>query len=198
MQAVKSKELLILGNPKPFSEEQLCRYMYKSLKLWTKWKREINESYLREHIKQIKLVYHPMWVAKLLLLADRKPFPPKKIPRMCFVDAVSGYRGLLSAVHPTTTIDVGFNEGIVIKSKITEQSVKKYIKDVQERQINRQYVLKKPEHRIVDYFLVHLPLWKIKVESDLLKKEFIINGNPGESEEFLASQWTTSKWTLNE
>lgn len=196
MQALQSMELLILGNPKPFSEEQLIRFMYKSLNLWTKWKKGINEKHLREHIKQVELVYHPMWVAKLLLLADRKPFPPKKIPRMCFVDAVSGYRGLLSAVPPTTTKDVQKDGVTITAPRIKEHDVEKYIKDVQERQINRQYVLKKPEHQIVDYFLIHLPLWKIRVESSLINKEFIINGNTGESEEFLAEQWKSRKWLL--
>jgi hypothetical protein len=196
MEAVQTEQLKILGDPKVFTQEELSRLMFKSLGVAAKVKREVNKMYLKEHIKTVEKQYHPMWVAKLLVIAERKPFPPKKIPRMCFIDGVSGYRGLLTAVPPISEADVPADRHAVTSPIITEEEVARYIKDVQEKQINRSYVLKKPLHEVVDVSLVHLPLWKVSVGGSLLKKEFILNANTGESEAYLANQWRSKKWII--
>src|SRR5699024_1527912 len=121
-------------------------------------------------------------------------FRPKKIPMMAFIDSISGYRGLLSTI-PTTAEDIPVQPSKAITPMIIQpDEVKKYIRDVQQAQINRSYVLKKPKHEIVDYYLVHLPIWKIKVTNTAFKHEFFINANTGESEDHMASLWNPSKW----
>lgn len=198
METMFRKQITILGHPKQISEDQLNRYIFKSLGIMTKVKNKVNQHFLEQHVKRKELLYHPMWLAKILVIADRKPFPPKKIPKMCFIDAISGYRGLLTTVPSTSKKDEPFRTSFVISPEIKEpDEVKRYIKDVQEKQINRSYILKKPEHQLIEYDLVYLPLWKVQMKSSTLTKDFYINANTGESEEYLAKQWKSKRWLLN-
>lgn len=189
---MRKRTITLLGSNKLISEDKLYLYMYKALKWSQKMNKEINSTFLKNHITDKELFYHPLWIAKTLVIAARRPFPPKKIPKMIFVDAISGYRGMLSTVPETVSIHVKpehlTNIGII------EEDVKKYIKDVQEKQINRSYVLKKPDHKLIELSLVYLPLWRVNVKSDMLNKEFIINANTGESEEYMVTFWQENKW----
>lgn len=189
---MRKRTITLLGSNKLISEDKLYLYMYKALKWSQKMNKEINSTFLKNHITDKELFYHPLWIAKNLVIATRRPFPPKKIPKMIFVDAISGYRGMLSTVPETVSIHVKpehlTNIGII------EEDVKKYIKDVQEKQINRSYVLKKPDHKLIELSLVYLPLWRVNVKSDMLNKEFIINANTGESEEYMVTFWQENKW----
>lgn len=189
---MRKRTITLLGSNKLISEDKLYLYMYKALKWSQKMNKEINSTFLKNHITDKELFYHPLWIAKTLVIAGRRPFPPKKIPKMIFVDAISGYRGMLSTVPQTVSIHVKpehlTNIGII------EEDVKKYIKDVQEKQINRSYVLKKPDHKLIELSLVYLPLWRVNVKSDMLNKEFIINANTGESEEYMVTFWQENKW----
>lgn len=189
---MRKRTITLLGSNKLISEDKLYLYMYKALKWSQKMNKEINSTFLKNHITDKELFYHPLWIAKTLVIAGRRPFPPKKIPKMIFVDAISGYRGMLSTVPETVSIHVKpehlTNIGII------EEDVKKYIKDVQEKQINRSYVLKKPDHKLIELSLVYLPLWRVNVKSDMLNKEFIINANTGESEEYMVTFWQENKW----
>ncbi|MEC5424795.1 hypothetical protein QGM71_15015 [Virgibacillus sp. C22-A2] len=190
------EDIVLLGSNTLIQEENLCKYMYKTLNWSMKVKKGINTDFLKRNIHSKELIYHPIWLAKLLVIADRKPFKPKKIPMMCFVDAVSGYRGLLTTVPKTTDHPIGSTKVIAPRIDKSEE-VQKYIKDIQHTQINRSYVLKKPEHKIVEKFLVHLPIWKVQVEEGSFKKVFMINANTGESEEYMSDQWKTEKWINN-
>ncbi|MBP2004845.1 hypothetical protein [Halobacillus andaensis] len=157
--------------------------------------RSIDADYIKNHITSTKRVYHPMWVAKLLVIADRKPFPPRKKPNMVFVDAVSGYRGLFPTVPPMNDREV--ENGEVVPAQLTKQQVEEtYILDIQQNQINRSYVLKKPSYQLEELFLTYLPLWNVHVDSSYLTKEFIINANTGESEEYMSQLWGSGKWRL--
>lgn len=176
-------------------EEDLPKHMYKGLKPSLKWNRQLNEDSLSRGIIRKEKVYHPMWMVKLLVIAERKPFPPKKKPNMAFVDAVSGYRGLFTSVPPITPKEVP--QLYVQRADITKQELlDKYVIDVQDKQINRSYVLKKPRHEIKEIELVYLPLWRVEVDTNFLSKTFILNGNTGEPEDLLYKLWETGEWKL--
>ncbi|RNF39008.1 hypothetical protein [Planococcus salinus] len=186
------KSITLLGGNAMIDPEELALYIYKSLSLSAKLSRKITKESVKAAIRSQELMYHPMWIAKLLVIADRRPFKPKMTPMMCFVDAISGYRGLMSSVPHAVQNEVEVSQ-IVISHIHNEEEVKDYIKDVQHSQINRSYALKKPEHKIVEHFLVYLPLWKVEVEGDV-SEEFWINANTGESEAYMASLWKSEKW----
>lgn len=143
-----------------------------------------------------KLIHHPFWMVKSLIVAARPPFPPRKIPRMIFIDAVSGYRGIFSHVPPVTEEEAAYDT-VVEPFLESEADIAAYIRDVQERQINRQYMLKKPEHEVIDRTLVYLPIYKVRVESDEIDDVFYINANTGESENFLSGRWRNGEDLLN-
>lgn len=176
---------------KNISETTLYKSIYKSLGMRQKISRTINPDYIRAHITESELIYHPFWMAKNLIVAARPPFSPKKIPRIIFVDAVSGYRGLFSHVPPISEETVGNKELTV--PRVTEEDVEIYIKDVQEKQINRSYILKKPTHENKETLLVYLPIWKVRIKSSELNSTFYINGNTGESEQFISERWWNGK-----
>lgn len=165
--------------------------MYKSLGMKARLNKTITADYLKEHTTSSSLLYHPFWMVKNLVVADRPPFPPKKIPRMIFVDAVSGYRGIFSHVPPVS--EEAVDEGLIVQPFIQENEVDRYTEDVRAKQINKQYLLKKPRHEQVETALVYLPIYKVVVESNEINKIFYINGNTGESERFLSERWKSGK-----
>ncbi|QQK77735.1 hypothetical protein HUG15_20535 [Salicibibacter cibarius] len=184
IQVIKGKEMI--------AEEQLDSMIYKSLR-WRQ-KRTMPRRAIHQYISEKHYFYHPMWIIKLLIIAERKPFPPRITPNMAFVDAFSGYRGLFTNVPPTEQKLV--KDGALVTPKIeTEDQVDKYVKQVQ-RNINRKYLLKKPKYEIKDTFLVYLPLWFTELKIKGRKQSFIFNANTGESEEYMARLWKSSEWKL--
>lgn len=181
-----------IGNTNIISEDELFQYVYKSLPLKFRLNRNINASILKKSCINRELIFHPFWIAKTLVIAERPPFEPKKIPNMIFVDAISGYRGIFSEVPAIQKMKV---ERSQIKSSFikNEEEVKIYIRDVQVRQINRSYILKKPLHEIRELFLAYLPIWKVQISSNLVNDTIYINGNTGESEKYLADRWVGRK-----
>lgn len=177
---------------KNINEDKLIKSIYKSLGAKQKLSRRIDASYIRAHITDQELIYHPFWMVKSLIIAARPPFPPKKIPRMIFIDAVSGYRGIFSHVPPITKEEAA-DGSITTPFLRSEEDIDIYIRHVQEKQINKQYLLKKPEHEVVERTLAHLPLFKIRVESAEISGTFYINANTGEPEDFLSERWAGRK-----
>ncbi|MFC7321656.1 hypothetical protein [Halobacillus campisalis] len=195
METLKNKSLRLIGTGGGITEADLPKTIYKNVGVQQKMNRSIDADYIKKHMTSVKRVYHPMWIAKLLVIADRKPFPPRKKPNMAFVDAVSGYRGLFSSVPPMNEIEV--ESGEVVPAQLTKQQVEDiYVVDVQQKQINRSYVLKKPRYHLEDLFLTYLPLWKVSVDSGYLTKEFFINANTGDSEEYMSKLWGGAEWRL--
>lgn len=182
------EKLTVMGSHNLIDQEALYTHIYRSLKWTIRIRGNINKEFVRSNTTNVALMYHPIWLAKTLVIADRKPFSPKKTPNMVFVDAISGYRGIVSKVPETADVKVHKNQ-IVSANINDDNAIVNYIKDVQTKQINRSYVLKKPRHKIIEYFLVYLPLWMGKVSSHELNKEFTINANTGESENYMASLW---------
>lgn len=190
---LSKKEIHVIGDNECIDNKQLYAYIYKSVHLVAKLKKDVTIAFLKTNTNNKELIFHPMWLAQMLVIADRKPFPPKQSSINCFIDAVSGYRGLL-------TSDMRISRHIVDESKVISPKIKaayeveKYIQDVQRTQINRSYILKKPKHRIIHYSLVYLPLWKIDINSDYVSNPLFLNANTGESEKYLSSQWETNRW----
>lgn len=186
------ESIAIIGEKVNVSENDLFKHVYKAIGMKARMNRTIDENYVRQHTKVCTLVYHPFWLAKTLVIADRPPFQPRTLPNMIFVDAVSGYRGVFSRIPPIT--DQQMNHRDRVQMRISKKDdVTKYVKNVQEKQINRSYILKKPRHEIKEIFLVYLPLWKVAVRSGLINETFYINANTGESEKFMAERWQHGK-----
>ena len=168
---------------------ELPGFIRKSFGMKGKLISGMSEDAIEDGIHSAELIYHPMWIVRNTVVATRRPFKPKRIPNMIFVDAVSGYRGLLSTVPSISEIKVEKDK--VITPIIGVQSVGRYIKDVQSNQIDRSYVLKKPDHEQSKPRLVHLPLWKVEMEGRSGRETHYINANTGASENFMSSRWAS-------
>lgn len=146
---------------------------------------------LHEAVADRSLMYHPVWLGKVLTIAARTPFAPKKTPNLVFIDAVSGYRGVLERIPlvDQSTPDSGGYVQPVIQS--TDQA-SLYVRSVLHT-INRGYVLKKPEHKLVSLELVLLPLWKITVKGENPNTVFM-NAVTGEPESYMARLWGSKSW----
>lgn len=173
------------------TDEVLFKSIYKSLGTRQKFNRAITPSHIRNHVVKKELLYHPIWMVKNIVVAARTPFPPKKIPRIIFIDAVSGYRGLFSHVPHISEGRGG--EGTVISPDIDREGVGEYIEDVRAKQINRSYMLKKPDHENRETTLVYLPIWEVTIQSNYIEGTFYINGNTGEDEKFMSDRWKNGK-----
>ncbi|MUK90375.1 hypothetical protein GMD78_18615 [Ornithinibacillus sp. L9] len=185
--ATKKKTILRIGK-QSISDQEIYKYVYKGMPFQAKFSRRVDEAFLREHTLDKRLIYHPFWVAKVLVIAERPPFPPRKLPNVIFVDGVSGYRGVFSKVPPIQKEEV--DSGEIVPLKIASQNeAKRFVKDVQEKQINRSYILKKPLHELKNLQLVYLPLWKINITSEPVTDTLYINANTGEIEKHLQQQW---------
>lgn len=169
---------------------------YKSIP----WRDRIFKKMSKQEVKDkghLHLFYHPIWLAKTLVIAERPPFPPKKMPNMIFVDAVSGYRGIFSNIPSIKGKKV--SKEMVGQCKITtKEQVVKYIEDVQLHQINRSYLLKKPKHKIVDIELCYLPLWEVKVDTSSGPRSYFLNANTAKDENYMAKKWQDHRLLLQQ
>lgn len=124
------------------SEEALTKAVSKNLGFKLRLNQKINTAYIEKHTAEKMLIYHPYWIVKTLVVAARSPFPPKKLPQVIFVDGVSGYKGVFSHVPPV--IEEEMNSNQLLSPELGEiEIIEKYVVNVQEKQINRQYMLKK-------------------------------------------------------
>lgn len=189
-------KIKVLGEGLHFGKKRLVKDTYRCVPFFDRMKKLVTKKDL-EKKASFRLFYHPFWVAKTLVIAERPPFSPKKIPNMLFVDAVSGYRGMFSHVPKITEKKVSKRvlQTPVIASK---EEAKRYITDIQVHQINRSYLLKKPKHKLLALNMLYLPIWEVCVEVEGEERYFYINGNTGENEAFLAKQWEKRKDLLLE
>ncbi|WP_188207249.1 hypothetical protein [Alkalibacillus aidingensis] len=185
-------QVVQLGDQQVVTEDNVHHFTYKNLSLKNKLNTSINKEYVKQHIQNKEFIFHPFWVAKTLIVAERPPFPPKKTPNVIFVDAVSGYRGVFSKIPGLHELEV--DEDQLVEMKIDRKnSAHLYIKDVQEKQINRSYILKKPKHEVLELLPVYLPMWKVTVQSEFINDTVYINANTGESEKYLSERWYNRK-----
>lgn len=152
-----------------------------------------------------QLLLNPIWVARVEVVADRPPFAPLVRPRLIFVDGVSEYRGLLESVPPVREVAVQEDpagshaapvgeyrarmdgELIAVHRNVVDRDrALELVQDVQMRQINRSYALRKPRHRILDIVVQHLPLWRLETTTGAVAT---VNAVTGADESYLASRW---------
>lgn len=138
-----------------------------------------------------ELVHHPLWLGKVLTYADRPPFPPKRTPNVVFVDAVSGYRGVLERV-PAVDRDIHASRDETKSVIDSQEQAKRYVRAVLHT-VNRGYVLKKPQHELTSLELVLLPLWQVKLNLDESRVVYV-NAVTGEPESYMARLWGTGSW----
>ena len=177
-----------LGTGKDVDPEVLLKGVRQGLGL--KWRRHRLDS-LQTAITGKELVYHPLWLGKVLTFADRPPFPPKRTPNVVFIDAVSGYRGVLERVP---AVDGGRQGvGTQVEAVITSRTrAERYVRAVLHT-VNRGYVLKKPQHELVSLDMVWLPLWKVSLNVDRPRLVHV-NGVTGEPESYMAQLWGSESW----
>jgi hypothetical protein len=173
------------------TDEVLYKSIYKSMGWMRRFNKMSKPSSIQEQVIRRELFYHPFWIVKNLVIAERPPFPPRKMPNIIFIDAVSGYRGLFTTIPPMQEEEVEIER--LVAPEISEEVLDKYIRNVQHKQINRSYILKKPLHEVKEVSLVYLPIWKVQVKGEIGPETFYINANTGESEKFMSERWKSKK-----
>ncbi|MGI6182155.1 MAG: hypothetical protein ACOYIE_08780 [Agathobaculum sp.] len=106
---------------------------------------------------QVELRYKRLYFIKLLGLAARTPFEPKKIDYTLFYDPVMNQGGLTDCVPACEECEV--DENRLIAEKYTLKDYEKQKDQIIEKNILRSYLLKRPEIRYVDTDEVYLPYW---------------------------------------
>ncbi|MFK5583765.1 hypothetical protein [Serinicoccus sp. LYQ131] len=130
-----------------------------------------------------ELVLHPLWIAWSDVLADRPPFRTAVRPTVIFVDAVSQYRGLLATVPHTQVVE----DGVVHPATVRRERALELVADVQQTQINRSYLLRKPRHEVRRLELLHLPVWRFDPADGTAVGH--VNAVSGADETYLAGRW---------
>lgn len=149
-----------------------------------------------------QLILHPLWICRAEVVADRPPFAPVVRGAQVFVDGVSEYRGLLASLQPVRPVQVdaerdgdgpasgtawwGERRVVVHPAAVDRERALELVRDVQLRQINRSYALRKPRHRVVDLDVHHLPLWRFATTEG---PPATVNAVTGADEAYLASRW---------
>lgn len=139
------------------------------------------------------LVLRPMWIAATKVIADRPPFRPRVQPQTIFIDAVSGYRGLLEKPPPARRVTLDPRDpsldGIpctLLPRRLSRSRAEELVGDVQRRQIDRSYALRKPRHALLGLELMLLPLWRFEPGGDA--PAGTVNALSGDDESFLMDQ----------
>lgn len=178
----------VVGTGRNLQPEALLKGAREGLGL-RKWKWR-NLQRLESAVAEQELFYHPLWLGKVLTFADRPPFPPKQTPNVVFVDAVSGYRGVLERVP---SVEGTSGNGTQVPAVIdSPKRARPYVQAVMYT-VNRGYVMKKPTHELVSLDLVQLPIWKVTLS---LEAEHVVyvNGVTGEPETYMARLWKSDAW----
>lgn len=69
-----------IGERQVVTEDNLHQFIYKNIGLKNKLKTKVNKEYVKQQLADYDLIYHPMWLAKTIVIAERPPFPPKNCP----------------------------------------------------------------------------------------------------------------------
>ena len=179
----------VIGGEEPLDEEAILAGAHRGLGMLRRLR--VSRGRLRSADASMRLVHHPMWLAKVVSYADRPPFPAKAKPNVVFVDAVSGYRGVLETM-PALTKLVPAGHDTPEPVVASEPDARRYVAAVL-RRVDRSYLLKKPRHVIRDLTIAFLPLWHVRVDLDG-GIECVVNGNTGEPETYMASLWGSREW----
>ena len=179
----------VLGGGEPVSTDVIVRGARNALGMRRRARTSVRE--VRAVMVASELVHHPMWIAKVLTYADRPPFSPKVTPNAVFVDAVSGYRGVLETM-PAMDQPLPERANRPEATIATAEAAKAYVDAVLQK-VNRQYMLRKPRHEIAELLQVALPLIRVRLDLDG-GTDVVINGNTGAPETYMASLWGKDDW----
>lgn len=185
----KGTSAWVIDGNQVLSEKTLLAGIRKGLGL--AHRRRFRAWQVQEAILSKSEVHHPIWLAKIVTYADRPPFRPKSTPNVVFVDAVSGYRGVLEMI-PTLNEIVHVDAERPAPVIDTPERAHPYVRAVLST-VDRRYALKKPRHEVKELTLVNLPLWRVRLDLEG-GKEIILNANTGEPEKYLSSQWERRAW----
>ncbi len=106
---------------------------------------------------RVELCYKRLHFIKLLGLAARTPFQPKKIDYTLFYDPVMNQGGLTDCVPQYEEKEV--DEHSIVQEQYTLEDYEKQKDRIIEKNILRSYLLKRPEIRYVGREEVFLPYW---------------------------------------
>lgn len=106
---------------------------------------------------EVELAYKKLYFCKILALAARTPFPPKKIGYTLFYDPVMDQGGLTESIPATQAEDV--DEERIVPEKYTLETFEVQKADFVEKYILRSYLLKRPELHDQGIEEVYLPYW---------------------------------------
>lgn len=106
---------------------------------------------------RVELGYKRLYFCKILALAARPPFRPKKVDYTLFYDPVMNQSGLTERVPAASEREA--DERDIIAEPFTLESFEAQKADFVEKYILRAYLLKRPELRYQGVEEVYLPYW---------------------------------------
>lgn len=73
-----------IGERQVVTEDNLHQFIYKNIGLKNKLKTKVNKEYVKQQLADYDLIYHPMWLAKTIVIAERPTISSKKIAQYHF------------------------------------------------------------------------------------------------------------------
>ncbi|MFB4159013.1 hypothetical protein ACE1TF_03930 [Geomicrobium sp. JSM 1781026] len=173
-------ELLVIGDGTEQKIPDRLHTLRKQVRKSFKVKMATDE--LEQFMKRKQKVFYPIWVVKLQVIAERKPFSPKITAMTAFIDAISGHHQLHTDAPSFEYIGA---IGVKIPPKLSSvKQIEPYIANIKTH-LNKKYMNKKPDYLIEDSFLSYMPLWEYEVKYRGLTKTFALNATTGEPEQHL-------------
>src|SRR5699024_4853490 len=97
---------------KKITGEGLYKAANQAMGCKTSVNRKVGIRYIQDNLVGETVIYHRIWLVESVIVAARPPFRPKTIPRIIFVDGVSGYRGVFSHVPPIVDETVDSSQAV--------------------------------------------------------------------------------------
>lgn len=128
-------------------------------------------------VQKPRLCYKKMYFVKILALASRVPFKPKKTDYTMFYDSVTDTAGLTEYVPAAEETEV--DEPYVLKPLYDLDAFNRRQDEFMERYLLRGYLLKRPELKIMGVEEVYLPYWVCRFPPNRKKDGLLINAATG-------------------
>ena len=122
---------------------------------------------------EINLCYKKIYFLKVLALASRVPFPPKKVPYVIFYDPETREGGITYEVPESEQIEV--DEQLVRQTEFSLEDFEKEQPALIEKYILKQYLLKRPEIELRGSDELYLPYYSCRFEG----QEILFNAATG-------------------
>ena len=120
------------------------------------------------------MCYKRLYFNKLLGLAARPPFQPKKINYTLFYDPVMGQGGLTDCIPAYEEREV--DESQIVRERYTLDDYEMQKDNIIEKNILRSYLLKRPELKYIGREEVYLPYWVFTYAPDV---QILVNAATG-------------------